>query len=328
MVEVSARVSDLQAGRLASGGSARRLRKWLASDRVFPKIPYVLVECLFILVILVPFLLTIYISLLKWRANRPFETARFSGLENYQDVVTSDLFWLSVGRTFYFAGVAVAVELVVGFILAMLVSQCTRSKKLYTTIFLVPMMIVPIVVGYNFSMIYIDSGPLNQLLAPLLEIFGIDPRIRWLSHPVAAQWAIIIADIWQWTSLTFLIFLSGFSALPPQLVNAARVMGATPWQIFWRVQLPLLKPAIVIAVIIRSMEALKMFDPVVLLTFGGPGTSTQTVAYFLWEQVWVFNKFSFGAAASILLLIMFSVLIYAGIYMLIRQRSFVTARAA
>ena len=84
-------------------------------------------------------------------------------------------------------------------------------------------------------------------------------------------------------------------------------MGASPSQIFWRVQLPLLKPAIVIAVIIRSMEALKMFDPVVLLTFGGPGTSTQTVAYFLWEQVWVFNKFSFGAAASILLLFIFGV---------------------
>ena len=120
-------------------------------------------------------------------------------------------------------------------------AQCTRSKKLYTTIFLIPMMIVPIVVGYNFSMIYIDSGPLNQLLAPVLERFGIDPRIRWLSDPIAAQWAIIIADIWQWTSLTFLIFLSGFSALPRQLVNAARVMGATPWQIFWRVQLPLLE---------------------------------------------------------------------------------------
>ena len=85
-------------------------------------------------------------------------------------------------------------------------------------------------------------------------------------------------------------------------------MGASPWQTFWWVELPLLKPAIVIAVIIRSMEALKLFDPVAMLTFGGPGTSTQTVAYFLWEQVWVFNKFSFGAAASILLLFIFSIL--------------------
>src|SRR5262245_19561970 len=313
--------AEFAARKPATHGVARRLSKWLASDRVFPKIPYILVEGLFVLTILVPFILTIWISLLKWRANRPFETARFAGLANYEDVLTSELFWSSLGRTFYFAGAAVAFELVVGFVLAMLVSQCTRSKKLYTTIFLVPMMIVPIVVGYNFSIIYIDSGPLNQLLAPFLQPLGIDPRIRWLSHPVAAQFAIILADIWQWTSLTFLIFLSGFSALPKQLVNAARVMGATPWQIFWRVQFPLLKPAIVIAVIIRSMEALKLFDPVVLLTFGGPGTSTQTIAYFLWEQVWVFNKFSYGAAASIVLLIMFSVLIYLGIYLLIRQRS-------
>lgn len=309
-------------------GVAPRLARWLGSDRVFPKIPFVLVQALFVLVILIPFVLTIYISLLKWRANRPFETATFSGLENYEAVLSEDLFWLSLGRTFYFAGTAVAVELVVGFVLAMLVNRCTTSKKLYTTIFLLPMMIVPIVVGYNFSMIYIDSGPLNQLLAPFLAPFGIDPRIRWLSDPTAAQLAIILADIWQWTSLTFLIFLSGFSALPKQLINAARVMGATSWQIFWRVELPLLKPAIVIAVIIRLMEALKLFDPVVLLTFGGPGTSTQTVAYFLWEQVWVFNKFSFGAAASILLLIIFSVLIYVGVYLLVRQRSAIQVRAA
>ena len=317
MVEVSTSAVPLADAERRSPVS--RFARWLASERVFRLIPFVMVEALFILVVLIPFVLTVWISLLKWRANRPFETARFTGLENYETVLTSDQFWLALGRTFYFAGFAVALELVLGFVLAMLVSRCTWSKKVYTTIFLIPMMIVPIVVGYNFSMIYIDSGPLNQLLAPFLQPYGIDPRIRWLSHPVAAQFAIIIADIWQWTSLTFLIFLSGFSALPRQLINAARVMGATPWQIFWRVQFPLLKPAIMIAIIIRSMEALKLFDPVVLLTFGGPGTSTQTVAYFLWEQVWVFNKFSFGAAASILLLLIFSVLIYFGIYLLIRQ---------
>ena len=300
-------------------GLGRRLAAWLAQERVFKFIPFILVEALFILVILIPFILTIYISLLRWRANRPFEQATFTGFTNYVTVITDYQFWQAVGRTFYFGGVAVILELVIGFVLAMLVSQTTRFKAFYTTIFLVPMMIVPVVVGYNFSMIYIDSGPLNQLLAPFLQAFGIDPRIRWLSHPVAAQWGIILADVWQWTSLTFLIFLSGFSALPQQLVNAARVMGASPWQIFWRVQFPLLKPAIVIAVIIRSMEALKMFDPVILLTFGGPGTSTQTVAYFLWEAVWVFNKFSYGAAASILLLLIFGVLIFFGIYMLARQ---------
>ncbi|HEY7364116.1 MAG TPA: sugar ABC transporter permease [Methylomirabilota bacterium] len=318
-------MAEAQATRTAATAApARRsgtIAAWLAQERVFRLIPFVLVEAMFLLLLAVPFALTVYISLLKWRANRPFEQAYFEGLGNYTDVLTDVEFWWALARTFYFAGVAVALELVIGFGLAMLVAQQFRGRRLYLTLFLVPMMVVPVVVGYNFSMIYLDSGPLNQLLWPLTSLLGLEPRIRWLSHPVAAQWAIILADVWQWTSLTFLIFLSGFSALPRQLVNAARVMGANRWQIFRRVQLPLLKPVIVIAVVIRGMEALKIFDQSVLLTFGGPGNSTQTVAFYLWRQVWQFNKFSFGAAASMLLLVMFAVLIYAGIYLLVRQRS-------
>jgi multiple sugar transport system permease protein len=311
------RTEALVAARARRSGVAA----WLASERVFRLIPFVLVEGFFLLLLAVPFALTVYISLLKWRANRPFEQAYFEGLGNYADVLSDGEFWWALARTFYFAGVAVGLELLVGFGLAMLVAQRVRGRRLYTTIFLVPMMVVPVVVGYNFSMIYLDSGPLNQILWPLTSLLGVEPRIRWLSHPIAAQWGIILADVWQWTSLTFLIFLSGFSALPRQLVNAARVMGASRWQIFRRVELPLLKPVIVIAVVIRGMEALKIFDQSVLLTFGGPGNSTQTVAFYLWRQVWQFNKFSFGAAASMLLLVMFAVLIYCGIWLLVRQRS-------
>jgi len=294
---------------------------WLASERVFRLIPFVLVEAMFLLLLAVPFALTVYISLLKWRANRPFEQAYFEGLGNYVDVLTDAEFWWALARTFYFAGVAVGLELLIGFGLAMLVAQHVRGRRLYITIFLVPMMVVPVVVGYNFSMIYLDSGPLNQILRPLTTLLGVEPRIRWLSHPIAAQWGIILADVWQWTSLTFLIFLSGFSALPQQLTNAARIMVASRWQIFRRVQLPLLKPVIVIAVVIRGMEALKIFDQSVLLSFGGPGNSTQTVAFYLWRQVWQFNKYGFGAAASMLLLVMFAALIYGGIFLLVRQRS-------
>lgn len=303
----------------AANGVFARLGAWLGQERVFRWIPFVLVEGVFLLVIIIPFLLTIYISFLRWRANRPFEQATLSGFRNYEQVLTDQGFWLSLGRTFYFAGAAVAFELIVGFLLAMAVHRIVRGRRIYITLFLIPMMLVPVVAGYNFSMIYLDSGPLNQLLSPITTALGFDPRIRWLSDPTAAQIAIIFADIWQWTSLTFLIFLSGFSALPPQLINAARVMGASRRQIFFRVELPLLRPAIVIAVVIRSMEALKLFDPVVMLTFGGPGTATQTIAHYLWEQVWMFNKFSFGAAASILLLILFSSLIFTGIWLLIRQ---------
>jgi multiple sugar transport system permease protein len=321
MAKVGLSTADVAAQRRLTGGRKKtRLAAWLGQERVFRLIPFVLVEGLFLLLLATPFVLTIYISLLRWRANRPFEQAYFQGLHNYVRVLTEPEFWWSLGRTFYFAGVAVTLELAIGFLLAMLVHKEFRGRKLYITIFLIPMMVVPVVVGYNFSMIYVDSGPLNQLLAPFLAPFGVDPRIRWLSHPAAAQWAIILADVWQWTSLTFLIFLSGFAALPQELINAARVMGASRWQTFWWVQLPLLKPAIVVAVVIRGMEALKLFDQAVLLTFGGPGNATQTIAFFLWRQVWQFNKFSFGAAASVLLLLLFSVLIFGGIYLLVRER--------
>ena len=115
MAEVSTSVA-IPAADVGRGGAVRRLARWLASERVFRLIPFLLVEGLFVLIILIPFALTIWISLLKWRANRPFETARFSGLENYESVLTNDQFWLALGRTFYFAGVAVALELIIGFV--------------------------------------------------------------------------------------------------------------------------------------------------------------------------------------------------------------------
>ena len=302
------------------GRKHKGIAAWLGREGVFRLLPFIVVEGLFITFLVIPFLLTIYISLLRWRANRPFEQAEFSGLMNFDAVIYDTEFWASLWRTFSFASIAVSIELLLGFCLAMLLAKEVVWKRLYITIFLSPMMVVPVVVGYNFSMIYVDSGPLSQILTPFLELFGINPRIRWLSHPTAAQVAIILADVWQWTSLTFLIFLSGFSALPQELAKAAQVMGASRWQIFWHIELPLLKPVIVIAVVIRGMEALKLFDSSVLLTFGGPGTATQTIAFYLWRQVWQFNKFSFGAAASILLLLLFAVLIYGGIYLLIRER--------
>ena len=320
-IAVTPRGVPPQGGGASSDSLPGRIGAWLSQERVFRLVPFILVESTFLLLLAFPFLLTIYISFLKWRAVWPFEKAYFRWFINYQQVFGKEDFWAAILRTFCFAGVAVSLELVIGFIMAMFLYREIRGRRFFITIFLIPMMVVPVVVGYNFSMIFVDSGPLNQILRPFIEFLGLNPRVRWLSYPAAAQIAVILADVWQWTSLTFLIFLSGFSALPQQLVNAARIMGANRWQVFWRIQLPLLKPAIMIAVIIRTMEALKLFDQAVLLTFGGPGTSTETIAFYLWRNVWIFNKYSFGAAASVALLIMFAFLIYLGIYLLVRERA-------
>ncbi len=317
------------ADRLASAPARpprRTFRQWLEQERVFRLLPLIPVQVLILLFLAVPFLLTIWISLLRWRLTGGFWTdAPFGGLSNFTDALTDEGFLDSILRTFVFAGSAVAFELLIGFGLALLTYKSFRGRRLYLTVFLIPMMIIPVVTGYDFSMLLIDTGPLNSLLG---LITGLEVRVRWMSEWRAAQAAVILADVWQWTPLTFLIFVSGLSALPPEPIKAAQVMGATRWQVFRYVQLPLLKPVIIIALVIRSMEALKIFDMPMLLTQGGPGNATETLSIFLWRNAWVFNKVSYAAAASLILLFLFSAVIFAGIWLLKRERARLEAEGA
>jgi multiple sugar transport system permease protein len=306
--------------------SRSRLGRWLERERVFRILPLIPVQALVLALLFIPMVLTVYISLLRWRITRGFWTeAPWGGLSNFLDALTDEGFFDAVGRTFLFAGGAVVLELALGFGLALLTYQSFRGRRFYFTVFLIPMMIIPVVVGYDFSMLLIDTGPLNAVLSALT---GLDVRVRWLSEYRAAQVAVILADVWQWTSLTFLIFVSGLAALPRDPIKAARVMGATRWQVFRHVELPLLKPVIVIAVVIRTMEALKIFDMPMLLTQGGPGNATETISIYLWRNAWIFNKISYAAASSLILLVVFTVLIYLSIWLLRRERRQLDAETA
>ncbi len=303
----------------------RTLGQWLEQERVFRLLPLVPVQLLVLSLLFIPFILTVYISVLRWRITRGFWTdAAWGGLSNFIDALTDEGFFDAIGRTFLFAGTSVVLELFLGFGLALLTYRSFRGRRFYFTVFLIPMMIIPVVVGYDFSMLLIDTGPFNSVLSALT---GLDIRIRWMSDYRAAQIAVILADVWQWTPLTFLIFVSGLVALPPDPIRAAQVMGATRWQVFRYIQLPLLKPVIVIAVVIRAMEAFKIFDMPMLLTQGGPGNATETISIYLWRNAWIFNKISYAAASSLLLLVIFTVLIYASIWLLRRERSRLDAEA-
>jgi multiple sugar transport system permease protein len=314
-------------GPAAAGPPARaRLGRWLEQERVFRILPLVPVQALVLSLLFVPMVLTIYISLLRWRITRGFWTdAPWGGVSNFVDALTDEGFFDAVGRTFLFAGCSVVLELGLGFGLALLTYRSFRGRRFYFTVFLIPMMIIPVVVGYDFSMLLIDTGPLNSTLSALT---GLDLRIRWLSDYRAAQAAVVLADVWQWTSLTFLIFVSGLAALPRDPIKAAEVMGATRWQVFRHVELPLLKPVIVIALVIRTMEALKIFDMPMLLTQGGPGNATETISIYLWRNAWIFNKISYAAASSLILLVVFTVLIYLSIWLLRRERRQLDAETA
>jgi multiple sugar transport system permease protein len=296
----------------------RGLLRWLGREQVFKWLPFVPVQGLFTLLLLPNFLLLVYLSLLSWRITRgAWWNAAFTGLDSFQRALEDARFLWAVARTFGFAAAAVPVELLLGFGLALLCRRSFRGRRLYTTIFLLPMMIVPAVVGYDLSMLLIDQGPFNQVLSWLA---GRTITVRWLSDYTAAQVAVIGADVWQWTALTFLVFTSGLAGLPEDPIRAARVMGASRWQIFWHVELPLLKPVIAIAVVLRSMEALKMFDYPMLLTQAGPGNATETIAVYLWRVGWEFARVSDAAAMSILLLLVVAMYILVALRVLRRER--------
>jgi len=204
------------AGPTAAAGG---LRRWLEQERVFRWLPFIPVQGLFALLLLPNFLLLVYLSLLSWRITRgTWWNAAFTGLDAFQRAVEDERFLWALARTFGFAAAAVPLELLLGFGLALLCRRHFRGRRFYTTVFLLPMMIVPAVVGYDLSMLLIDQGPFNQVLSLLA---GRSITVRWLSEYTPAQLAVIGADVWQWTALTFLIFTSGLAGLPEDPIRAA-----------------------------------------------------------------------------------------------------------
>jgi multiple sugar transport system permease protein len=226
----------------------------------------------------------------------------FIGLENYTEILQDERFLAAVGRTLVITGVAVPAEFLLGLALAVFFASRwnLRGRKLYVSLLLVPMMVLPTVVGYNFFTLFYRDGPLNDILGFLS---GAEVAIDWLKNPSTALLAVILADVWQWTSFMFIILYSGLLALPEEPLKAGRVLGATEWQVFRRITLPMLKPVIYLTLVIRSLEAFKLFDVPFIMTAGGPGTATETISIYMYLQGFSFGRLSYIGAGAILIMI-------------------------
>lgn len=225
-------------------------------------------------------------------------------LGNYGEVLSSVSFWLALWRTLLITTVSVSAELVLGFGLALLFVNPFRGRSFLTVLFLLPMMVVPAVTGFIFLMLFQTDGPINAALTGLLHR---PIQVSWLENPSVAIWPIVVADIWQWTPLMFLIFLSGLVALPEEQLNAARLLGAGFWARLWRLVIPMMKPIILIALVIRAIETFKIFDAAWLLTRGGPGEATTTISILLYRQTFIDARWGYATAAAILVLILVSI---------------------
>ena len=262
-------------------------------------------------IVVFPMLAAIYLSLSKWspltsEGTMWYQAYRFWGwLANYWGLVRNKDFLLALARTFVIVIVAVPLEFFIGLGLSFLFLEKFPGKKIFHSIILMPMMIVPAVAGFIFYMLFQSAGPVNSMLSRVLFR---EVTLTWLTGKASALICIMIADIWEWTPLMFLILLSGLMALPEDQINAAVILGANRWQRFKMVIFPLMKPVIVIALIIRGMEAVKIFDPIWLMTAGGPGTSTESISVYMYKHGFKYLNWSWVAAGGILVLILMSVI--------------------
>lgn len=219
-------------------------------------------------------------------------------------------FWMAMFRTVVVTILATAVELALGFSLALLLLKNFKGRSLVTLVFLLPMMVVPAVTGFIFYMLFQTQGPVNGILTfifkDILHITG-SIHVPWLSNPDIALFSVIITDIWQWTPLMFLIMLSGLVALPEDQMNAARLLGARFSHQLRYLIMPMMWPIILIAVIIRGIEVFKIFDAPFLMTQGGPGDATTTISVYLFRQtIKDTQQWGYGSAVAILVLILVS----------------------
>lgn len=244
---------------------------------------------------LFPLLYSVFLSLYRLKLNLPNQAPAFIGLQNYIRMFTDPALLNSARNTIFFALTSVAIETVVGLLVAMVMCSDRLWAKIATAIFLIPMIMAPVAVGTLWRMM-LDST--TGIINYLLSFLGIK-SISWLSRPRTAMWAIILVNVWQLTPWVTVICAAGLKALPADSLQAALVDGATSAQIFWRIVLPLIKPVLIIVLMIRFIDAFKVFDTVYVMTGGGPGTATDMLPNYIYKQGLRFFDAGYAAAMAI-----------------------------
>jgi multiple sugar transport system permease protein len=263
-------------------------------------------------------LLQLYFSFHQWTVYlSSWWNADFVGFDVFGSVLTDPRFGWAVLRSLIYAGGSTIGCFVFGFMLAYLVYRPFRGSAFYYALFILPMLTVPVVIAYNGQMLLDRNGPLNDVLSMLT---GEPVRILWLSDPHIALLTVTLLDIWNWTPFSFIIMLAGLVAVPKEPVEAAQILGASSWRIFLEVQLPLLRPVIMLALVLRFLDAMGAFPIIWGMLQGGPGTATETLGVYIYITTWQDFNVSLAAAQSYITMIMMVVIVLAAIRLLRREK--------
>ena len=273
---------------------------------------------LFLFLLTPVLLLQLYFSVHQWTVYlSSWWDADFVGLDLFREVLTDPRFGWAVVRSLLFATSSTLGCFVFGFLLAYLMYKPFRGQAFFYIIFILPMLTVPVVVAYTAEMMLYQSGPINAIISKLI---GVDFKPAWLTNPDIALATVALLEIWNWTPFSFIILLAGLSAIPKEPIEAAEILGASKWHIFWEVQLPLLRPVILLALVLRFLEAMAEFPKTWSLFQGGPGSATETLPVYIFMTTWQYFQISKGAAMSYIVMLLMIVIVLIAIQLLRREK--------
>lgn len=258
-----------------------------------------------------PLIWTIYLSFTNYRVNRPNKDVEFIGLRNYERILSDTDIWITMQATAHFLFWTIVLQVLIGFTLAYLINKKFKGNGLWTTIIVLPMMLSPAVVGNFWTFLYQPQIGLFNYVVGFLT--GADPSSFSMIGDVAlAPWSIIIVDTWMWTPFVMLICLAGLRSIPDTIYEAAECDRASKWRQFWTITIPMVLPFLMLAVLFRGIENFKMFDLVVQLTGGGPGSITELTSINLKREA--FEKWRTGYASAYAVILFVTVFGLASIY--------------
>ena len=289
----------------------------ISAARTERALPYLLVAP----AVMVLFALSIYPLFYAVRVS--FQTGAGQNtrwtLQNFTRLASDDFFHAALAHTLIYATVALTFEFLLGLGLALLLNREMRGRNLFRAALLVPLMLPPVVVGVVWRlMLNPNFGSINGTLKSMG--FGTE-ALTWTASPKLALMSVIAVDVWQWTPFVFLVLLAGLQAIPQEPYEAARIDGSSAWQTFLHITLPLLKPAILIALLLRTMDLLRVFDQIFILTEGGPGFATETISLYIYRAAFRFGNFGYAVAMSFVLLIVTNIISLLYIRLLQRQET-------
>ncbi len=263
-------------------------------------------------VIIFPWLFTVWMSAFDWRIG---STPQFVGWENYKGLLTNQRFLESVVRTFYFTALAVIVPLILGTIAALIFHRQFPFRGVLRGLFIMPMMATPVAVALVWTMMF---HPQQGVLNYLLSLVGL-PKSLWVYSPQLVIPSLVLVEVWHWTPLVMLIVLGGLAALPTEPYESAKLDGASEWQLFRYITLPLVAPFLLVAAVIRTIDALKTFDTIYVITSGGPGTASETINLYLYLQAFAF--YNIGNASAVVVIFFIIVLALALVLLHVREKT-------